>query len=110
MNAYLSLGLAIACEVFATSCLKASDGFSRLWPTVLSIAGYVVSFYFLSQTLKTMPTGVVYAIWSGIGIVCISIIGWLVFKQTLDIAAICGMGLIMLGVIVINLFSKTTGH
>lgn len=110
MNPHLSLALAIVCEVFATSCLKASDGFNRLVPTALSIVGYIISFYLLSQTLKSMPTGVVYAIWSGVGIVFISLIGWLFFKQTLDLAAIIGMGLIMLGVIVINLFSKTTGH
>lgn len=110
MNPHLALALAIACEVFATSCLKASDGFNRLVPTALSIVGYIISFYLLSQTLKVMPTGVVYAVWSGVGIVFISLIGWLFFKQSLDLAAILGMGLIMLGVIVINLFSKTAGH
>lgn len=110
MNAYIMLGLAICCEVFATTCLKASDGFARITPTALSIVGYIISFFLLSQTLKTMPTGIVYAVWSGVGIVFISIIAWIFFKQKLDLAAIIGMALIMLGVIVINLFSKTAGH
>lgn len=93
-------------EVFATSCLKASNGFSRLWPTVLSVIGYCSAFYLLSLTMKTIPTGIVYAIWSGVGIVLISLIGFFVFKQSLDWAAIIGIALIMAGVLVINLFSR----
>lgn len=110
MIAYLYLGVAIIAEVIATTALRASDGFTQLWPSVISIAGYVVAFYFLSLTLKTMPVGVAYAIWSGVGIVLISLAGWLIYKQLLDLPAIIGMGLIMAGVVVINLFSKSTVH
>lgn len=110
MIAYLYLGVAIVAEVIATTALRASDGFTQLWPSVISIAGYVVAFYFLSLTLKTMPVGVAYAIWSGVGIVLISLAGWLIYKQLLDLPAIVGMGLIMAGVVVINLFSKSTVH
>lgn len=110
MIAYLYLGVAIIAEVIATTALRASDGFTQLWPSVISIVGYVVAFYFLSLTLRTMPVGVAYAIWSGVGIVLISLAGWLLYKQLLDLPAIIGMGLIMAGVIVINLFSKSTVH
>lgn len=110
MIAYLYLGVAIVAEVIATTALRASGGFTQLWPSVISIAGYVVAFYFLSLTLKTMPVGVAYAIWSGVGIVLISLAGWLIYKQLLDLPAIVGMGLIMAGVVVINLFSKSTVH
>jgi small multidrug resistance pump len=108
--AYLYLGVAILAEVIATTALRASDGFTTLWPSVISILGYVVAFYFLSLTLRTMPVGVAYAIWSGVGIVLISLAGWLIYKQLLDLPAVIGMGLIMAGVIVINLFSKSTVH
>ena len=110
MHVYGHLALAIICEVIATSLLKASEGFNRLWPTVGSIVGYCMAFYFLSITLKTIPTGVVYAIWSGVGIVLIAIVGWVAFKQRLDLPALLGMGLIAAGVIVINVFSKTVSH
>lgn len=110
MNAYLYLGVAIACEVVATTLLKASDGLSRLWPTLGTVAGYAAAFFCLSLTLKSIPTGVAYAIWSGVGIVLISIAGWLFFKQTLDAAAIAGMSLIAAGVVVINVFSKSAAH
>jgi len=108
--AYLYLGVAILAEVIATTALRASDGFTQLWPSIISIVGYVVAFYFLSLTLRTMPVGIAYAIWSGVGIVLISLAGWLIYKQLLDLPAIIGMGLIMAGVIVINLFSKSTVH
>jgi small multidrug resistance pump len=108
--AYLYLGVAIIAEVIATTALRAADGFTQLWPSIISIAGYVVAFYFLSLTLRTMPVGIAYAIWSGVGIVLISLAGWLIYKQLLDLPAIIGMGLIMAGVIVINLFSKSTVH
>jgi small multidrug resistance pump len=108
--AYLYLGVAIIAEVIATTALRASNGFTQLWPSVISIVGYVVAFYFLSLTLKTMPVGIAYAIWSGVGIVLISLAGWLIYKQLLDLPAIVGMGLIMAGVVVINLFSKSTVH
>ena len=110
MIAYLYLGVAIIAEVIATTALRASNGFTQLWPSVISIAGYVVAFYFLSLTLRTMPVGIAYAIWSGVGIVLISLAGWLIYRQLLDLPAIIGMGLIMAGVIVINLFSKSTVH
>ena len=110
MIAYLYLGVAILAEVIATTALRAADGFTQLWPSIISVVGYVVAFYFLSLTLRTMPVGIAYAIWSGVGIVLISLAGWLLYRQLLDLPAIVGMGLIMAGVIVINLFSKSTVH
>ena len=106
----LILMLAILSEVVATSCLKASTGFTKLLPSVATVLGYAVSFYCLSLTLQAMPTGVVYAIWSGAGIVLISLVGWLAFGQSLDAPALIGMALIVLGVMVINLFSKSAAH
>lgn len=108
--AYLYLGAAIVAEVIATSLLKTSNGFTRLWPSVATVIGYAISFYCLAQTLGSVPTGVAYAIWSGVGIVLISLIAWLVFGQTLDAPALAGMGLIIAGVVVINLFSKSVAH
>jgi len=110
MNGPLWLACAIVAEVVATTALKAADGFTRLAPSLLVVVGYAVAFYCLSQTLRTIPTGVAYAIWSGVGIVLISLAGWLVYKQLLDLPAIVGMALIMAGVLVINLFSKTALH
>lgn len=110
MTAYLYLAVAIAAEVIATSALRAAQGFTVLVPSAIAIVGYVVAFYFLSLTLKTMPVGVAYAIWSGVGIVVVSIVALVLYKQVLDLPALLGMGLIMAGVLVINLFSKTTGH
>ena len=108
--AYLYLAIAIVCEVVATSSLKASKEFTRLWPSVVVVAGYVTSFYFLTLTLRTVPVGIAYAIWSGLGIVLVAIVGILFYKQVLDAPAIIGMGLIVIGVVVINLFSKTVAH
>lgn len=110
MKHWLFLGTAIISEVIATSALKASDGFSRLWPSMIVVLGYAVSFYFLSLTLKTLPVGIAYAIWSGLGIVLISVIGIILFGQKLDGPAIIGMGLIIAGVVVMNVFSKTVAH
>lgn len=110
MNAYVYLAQAIAAEVIATSALKASEGFTRTGPSLLVAAGYGVAFYFLSLTLKTVPVGVAYAIWSGAGIVLIAVIGWAVLKQPLDLPAMIGMGLIVAGVMVIQLFSKAAAH
>ncbi len=110
MNAYVYLALAIAAEVIATSALRASEGFTRLGPSLLVAAGYGVAFYFLSLTLKTVPVGVAYAIWSGAGIVLIALIGWVVLKQPLDLPAVLGMGLIVAGVAVIQLFSNAGAH
>lgn len=100
--------VAIIAEVVATSSLKASASFTKLWPSLIAVFGYGLAFYFLSLTLKTIPVGVAYALWSGLGIVLISITGWLWFGQKLDLAAMIGMGLIVLGVVVINVFSKVS--
>lgn len=101
------LGIAIVAEVIATSALKASDGFTRLWPTLVVLVGYGIAFYALSLTLRTLSTGIVYAIWSGVGIVLISAVAWVWFRQTLDLAAIIGLGLIVAGVVVVNVFSDS---
>jgi small multidrug resistance pump len=107
---WLVLSLAIVAEVIATSALKASNEFTRFWPSVVVVLGYALAFYCLAITLRTLPVGVVYAIWSGAGIALIGVIGWLVFGQSLDAPAIAGMGLIVAGVVVINVFSKTVPH
>lgn len=109
MNAYLALGIAIVSEVIATAALKTSQGFTQLVPSLVVVAGYGVAFYFLSITLKSIPVGVAYAIWSGAGIVLISVIGWVIMGQTLDLPAIIGIALIMAGVITINVWSSA-GH
>ncbi|MCH7386015.1 SMR family transporter [Acinetobacter modestus] len=105
---YLFLTIAIIAEVIATSALKSSQGFSVLIPSIITILGYAVALFFLSLTLKTMPVGIAYAIWSGAGIVLISTVGWIFFKQHLDLAAIIGLGLMLAGIIVINVFSNST--
>jgi small multidrug resistance pump len=110
VNAHAWLALAIVAEVIATSALKASEGFTRSTPSLIVAAGYAVAFYGLSQTLKSMPVGLAYAIWSGAGIVLVTAIACVVFKQRLDLPALAGMGLIIAGVLVINLFSKSAGH
>jgi len=107
---YLYLAVAIVVEVLATSFLKASDSFTRLGPSVATVVGYAVSFYFLSLALRVLPTGIAYAIWSGVGIVLISVVSWLWFGQSLDGPAIAGLGLIIAGVVVVNVFSKSVGH
>ena len=106
-KAYLLLAVAIVAEVIATSCLKAAEGFTRPLPAIGSVVGYGISFYFLSLTLNTIPVGIAYAIWSGVGIVLISVAGWALFGQTLDAPSLGGMALIAAGVMVINLFSKS---
>jgi small multidrug resistance pump len=110
MQQWIFLAVAIVSEVIATSALKATEGFSRLWPSAVVIVGYVTAFYFLSLTLKTIPVGVAYAIWSGTGIALIAVISWAFFGQSLDLPAILGMSLIVAGVIVLNLFSKIVSH
>ena len=107
---WLFLLVAIVSEVVATSSLKSSEGFSRFWPSVVVVIGYSVAFYCLALTLRFIPMGVVYAIWSGIGIVLITVVGWLLFDQKLDMPALLGIGLIAMGVVVMNVFSKTMGH
>lgn len=108
--AYAPLGIAIVAEVFATSMLKSSDSFHKPLASLLTICGYAISFYALSFALKTMPTGVVYAIWSGVGIVLISAASWVFYGQSLDLPAVSGLFLIIVGVLVINLFSRSVGH
>ncbi|RDE08725.1 DMT family transporter [Pelagibacterium lacus] len=106
---YVYLICAIIAEVIATSALKAADGFTNLVPSIIVAVGYAAAFYFLSLTLRTLPIGIAYAIWSGLGIVLISVAGWILYKQALDLPAIIGMGLIIAGVVVINAFSRA-GH
>ena len=105
MNAWLLLAIAIVAEVVATSALKASAGFSRLVPSVVVVLGYAVAFYCLSLVLRTIPVGVAYAIWSGLGIVLITVVAWVVYDQAIDLAAALGMGLIIAGVVVLNVFA-----
>ncbi|EIM27786.1 DMT family transporter [Microvirga lotononidis] len=107
---YVYLFAAIISEVIATSALKASEGFSRFWPSAIVILGYGIAFYCLSLTMRTIPIGIAYAIWSGVGIVLIALVGLLLYRQALDLPALIGMALILTGVLVINLFSKTAGH
>lgn len=107
---WLYLTIAIAAEVVATTALKASDGFTRMRPAGITVAGYGVAFYLLALALKTIPVGVAYAIWSGAGIVAIAAIGYFVFGQKLDAAALAGIGLILAGVLVLNVFSGTSAH
>ena len=110
VTAYLQLGSAILAEVMATACLKQSAGMSRLLPTVASLLGYGISFFLLSKVLDIVPMGISYGIWSGIGIVLVSLMGLLFFGQKLDLAACLGLGLIVLGVLVINFFSGSMPH
>lgn len=107
---WLFLSIAIVAEVIATSALKASEGFTRTLPSILVVAGYGIAFYMLSLTLRTIPMGVVYAIWSGAGIVLITLVGYFMFRQRLDLPALIGIGLIVTGVLVMQLFSKSTAH
>ena len=110
MHHWLILGIAIVSEVIATSALKASDGFTRLLPSVIVVVGYGIAFYCLALVLRTLPVGVVYAIWSGVGVALIALVGWLLYGQALDLPAIVGIGLIVAGVAVLNVFSKTVAH
>ncbi|WP_447764751.1 DMT family transporter [Sphingopyxis panaciterrae] len=107
---YLYLGIAIIAEVIATSFLKQSDGFRHPVPSLIMAAGYIVAFYFLSLALRDIPTGVAYAIWSGVGIVLIASVAWVFQGQRLDAPAMIGMALIVAGVMIMNIFSKTAAH
>ena len=107
---YLYLLLAVAAETVGTSALQASQQFTRLGPSVVVVVAYGISFWLLALTLKYMPVGVVYALWSGLGIVFIALIGFWVFHQTLDLAAILGIALIILGIVVIQMFSSSVSH
>ena len=108
--AYLYLAIAIIAEVVATSALKASVEFTKLFPSLIVVAGYGISFYFMTLVLRTFPIGITYAVWSGFGIVLVAVAGALLYKQIPDIPAMIGMGLIISGVVVIHVFSKTVSH
>ena len=108
MSKWIFLILAIISEVIATSFLKSTEGFTKLWPSIIVLVGYCAAFYFLSLTLDTIPIGVVYAIWSGVGIAAIAIVSVFVFDQKIDLAGFIGMGLIIAGVIVLRLFSEVS--
>ena len=103
---WLYLAIAILSEVIGTTALKSSNGFTRLVPSTLVALGYGCSFYFLSLTLRSIPVGIAYAVWSGVGVVLISVLGWWMFGQKLDLAAMIGIGLILAGVLVLNLLSQ----
>ena len=110
MAPYVALGLAIVAEVIATSALKASAGFTRLGPSAIVVLGYGTAFYCLSLTMQSLSVGVAYAIWSGLGIVLVTVAAYVLYRQSVDLPALIGMGLIVAGVAVIQLFSKTAGH
>jgi small multidrug resistance pump len=110
MKTHLILFLAILAEVIATSALKASENFTRPIPSLLVVAGYGTAFFLLSITLKTLPIGVAYAIWSGVGTALVAVVGWLYYRQSLDLPAILGLTLIIAGTLVLNLFSKVAAH
>ncbi len=107
---YAFLILAILTETIGTSALQASQQFTRLWPSMICVVGYALSFWLLALTLKYMPVGVVYAIWSGLGIVFIAMIGYVVFGQRLDLPAVLGLAMILAGILVIHLFSNSATH
>jgi len=107
---YAVLVVAILFEVLGTSAMQAAQHFTRLGPTLMMVVCYAIAFYFLSWSLRYVPVGIAYAIWSGLGIVLISLVGYLAFGQKLDLAAMIGLGLIIAGVVVLNVFSKSTFH
>jgi small multidrug resistance pump len=107
---YAWLAIAIVAEVVGTSALRAAEGFTRLWPSLLVVAGYAIAFYCLSLTLKTMTVGIIYAVWSGAGIVLITLVAMLLYRQVPDVPAVIGLSLIVAGVVVLNLFSKMQAH
>lgn len=110
MPGYLYLAIAIAAEVIATTSMKAIDGFNKPLPLLLVIGGYAIAFWMLILVVRTIPVGIAYAIWAGLGIVLVSIAAMFIYQQKLDLPAILGMGLIVSGVVVIQLFSQSTGH
>ncbi|MCX7108294.1 MAG: multidrug efflux SMR transporter [Methylococcales bacterium] len=107
---WIYLTIAILSEVIATSSLKAADGFTRWAPSLIVVIGYSASFYFLSLTLRTVPVGVAYAIWSGVGVALVSLIGWAIYNQSLNLTAFIGITFICVGVVVLTLFSKSVSH
>ncbi len=110
MKNWLILFIAIVAEVIATSALKSSEGFTKPMASIVVVLGYMIAFYCLSLTLKTIPVGIAYAVWSGVGIVLITTVAWIVFDQKLDVWGIIGIVLIMSGVLILNLLSKTSSH
>ena len=110
MPGYLYLAIAIAAEVIATTSMKAIDGFNKPLPLLLVIGGYAIAFWMLILVVRTIPVGIAYAIWAGLGIVLVSIAAMFIYQQKLDLPAVLGMGLIVSGVLVIQLFSQSTGH
>lgn len=110
MNHWLALSIAIVAEVIATTALKSTEGFTRLIPSLMVVAGYGTAFYFMTVSLRVFPVGIMYAIWAGVGIVLVALLGWVFYKQALDWPAILGIALIISGVIVIHVFSRTVAH
>ncbi|MFG6176824.1 DMT family transporter [Halomonas sp. THAF12] len=110
MMAYLYLALAIIAEVVATSSLKASQEFTRLWPSLVVVVGYAITFYLLTLALRTLPVGIAYAIWAGLGIVLVTLIGILVYGERLDLPAVLGLAMIIGGVVIIQAFSQVSAH
>ncbi|HDM8125714.1 DMT family transporter [Vibrio harveyi] len=106
----VALSIAIVCEVIATSSIPKTEQFTKLMPSTVVIIGYGIAFFLLSVTVKSMPVGLVYAIWSGAGIVLVAAVGYFLYGQKLDLAAIVGIGFILTGVMIVNLLSKTVGH
>ena len=110
MSTYVYLFIAIVTEVIATIALKSAEEFTKFWPSVVVVVGYLASFYFMMLVLRTLPVGVTYALWSGVGIVLVTVMAMVLYQQTPDLPAILGMALIIAGVVVIHLFSKTVSH
>ncbi|GEA20292.1 QacE family quaternary ammonium compound efflux SMR transporter [Vibrio harveyi] len=110
MPPLVALSIAIVCEVIATSSIPKTEQFTKLMPSTVVIIGYGIAFFLLSVTVKSMPVGLVYAIWSGAGIVLVAAVGYFLYGQKLDLAAIVGIGFILTGVVIVNLLSKTVGH
>jgi small multidrug resistance pump len=108
LNPWILLSVAILMEVVATSSLKLSDGFTRLWPSSVVVIGYGISFYALSLTMRELPVGVIYAIWSGVGLSLVTLVGWFVFKQHLSVGGLIGIALIVAGVVVLSLSTSST--
>ncbi|MDO9149804.1 MAG: multidrug efflux SMR transporter [Methylotenera sp.] len=110
MNHWVALAIAIVAEVVATSTLKMTAEFTKLVPSLVVVVGYAVAFYFMTISLRVLPVGIMYAIWAGLGVVLVTVVGWVVYKQVLDLPAILGLVLIIAGVVIINLFSNAVGH
>ncbi len=108
--AFLYLLIAVIAEVLATSAMKASHGFSVLLPSCFTVLGYAIAIYFLSLAFKVIPMGIAYALWSGAGIIFISMVGWIYFKQHLDVPAVIGLAFMIIGIVIIQVFSKSVAH